>query len=422
MTRLVVTGVERTFPGQVPVRALRNATLTIDQGDYVAIEGPSGSGKSTLLNQIALLDTPTGGTYTIDGADTAGLDDAARARLRSQTFAFIFQSFHLLGRRTVLDNVALGTLYRALPARQRRELARDALEFVGLAGKANQRTALLSGGERQRVAIARAITARTPVVVADEPTGNLDRTTGERVMETLERLNATGTTLVIVTHDPQLAARAPKRLHVLDGVVTQQDGGAASRQSSVVGRSGGDGQGAGGSSLPHAADADGAGRAGGADGADGPSADPPSPQPCPPGRASRVRLRDALADAWQGLRSAPSRTLALIASVGLGVGLALATAGLSATAQGQVSDIFDAGRNQRVALTSPDLTQSPADTAAVTDPAGRSRLAGLAGVQAAAVLVSHDEVSVTTSANEPSSAGRAVPLTGVVAGTLPTRS
>ena len=212
MATLTLEHVSRTYRGASPVEALKDVSLTISQGEYVAIEGPSGSGKSTLLNQLALLDVPTEGEYLIDSHPTTGLSDAGRARLRSATFAFIFQSFHLLEGRSVLDNVALGTLYRGLAASRRRELARQALEVVGLAAKAGERAARLSGGERQRVAIARAIASGAPVVVADEPTGNLDSANSLTVMETLEELNPRGSTLIVVTHDAHVASTGQRQI------------------------------------------------------------------------------------------------------------------------------------------------------------------------------------------------------------------
>ncbi|WP_084355367.1 ATP-binding cassette domain-containing protein [Actinomyces radicidentis] len=388
MTTLCLDDVGRTYPGEVPVLALAGVSLHVTQGEYLAIEGPSGSGKSTLLNQIGLLDTPTTGQYTIDGQDTTDLSDAARARLRSQTIAFIFQSFHLLDSRTVLDNVALGTLYRGLPQRRRRELAHEALEFVGLAHKEWQRASRLSGGERQRIAIARAIASGAPVVLADEPTGNLDRATGTQVMDTLERLNKRGTTLIVVTHDPDVATRAHRRLHVLDGHVTettQPTSPTPSADTAVL------------------------------------ATEPPAPE----GRPSRLRPPDGLIDAWRGLWSKRSRAAALIASVTLGVGLALTTAGLSTTAQAQVSGLFDAQRNQRVALTSPALTED-ANNVAVTQAVSEdslTRLDDIAGVQGALVAANHGQVvaSTTPTSLELARSQGATPhdLLGLVAGRVP---
>ncbi|WP_172191696.1 ATP-binding cassette domain-containing protein [Actinomyces faecalis] len=381
MALLELRDVCRTYAGEVPVPALHGVTVRIKQGEYVAIEGPSGSGKSTLLNQIGLLDTPTSGSYLVNGQETTRLGDTARARLRSQTIAFIFQSFHLLNSRTVLDNVALGTLYRGLPQRRRNELAHEALEFVGLAHKEWQRASRLSGGERQRVAIARAVASGAPVVVADEPTGNLDRATGAQVMRTLERLHERGTTLLVVTHDSAVAARAARRLHVLDGRVHEDEPAVSSRD--------------------------------------------PVEAPRPEGRPSRLRPVDGLIDAWKGLWSKRSRAVALIASVTLGVALALTTAGLSTTAQAQVSGLFDAQRNQRVTLTSPALTEESraAVTAQAVSEESLDRLGDVAGVRSCLVTVNHGQVVASTL---PQSAQRARAsgavernLIGVVGARLP---
>lgn len=446
MVQLTMLGVAKTYPGASPVTALRDATLTIAQGDYVALEGPSGSGKSTLLNLIALLDRPSRGTYLIDRRDAARLGDAARARHRSATFAFIFQSFHLLDGRTVVDNVALGTLYRGLPLARRLAAAREALSFVGLTHRADQQVEKLSGGERQRVAIARAIASGAPVVVADEPTGNLDSASGAQVMDTLERLNAQGATVIVVTHDAAVAARAGRRLHVRDGVVTEVGGAGAG----VPGPADAEPAGAraecvapsSASAVPPVApgsrsQAVALTRAAPAD-VPGPLPPPPEPtrsvgRPRPSqGRDSVVRLPDLVRDAWKGMWTRAGRTLALVAAVALGVGLALTTAGLSASANAQVSGLFDAQRNQWVGMTAtiPDPDSAVGGEAA--SPVSLGRLEGLAGVDAAAVLLTHEKTPVTTglwSVNASAGlgaggagtggAGQSVDLVGVVGGALP---
>ena len=185
MVELRLSGVGKTYAGEVPLEALRDVTLTIRQGEFISIQGPSGAGKSTLLNQLALLDTPTSGDYLIDGVGVRTLGERRRAVVRSENFAFIFQSFHLLQGRSVVENVALGLLYRGLGHRRRLLAARRALDFVGLGRKSSQRVEKLSGGERQRAAIARAIASGAPVIVADEPTGNLDSRNSDQVMELL---------------------------------------------------------------------------------------------------------------------------------------------------------------------------------------------------------------------------------------------
>ena len=213
----------KTYAGEVPLRALRDVTLTIRQGEFISIQGPSGAGKSTLLNQLALLDTPTSGDYLIDGVGVRTLGERRRAVVRSENFAFIFQSFHLLPGRSVVENVALGLLYRGLGHRRRLLAARRALDFVGLGRKSSQRVEKLSGGERQRAAIARAIASGAPVIVADEPTGNLDSRNSDQVMELLSQLNRRGSTVIVVTHDDRVASYASRHLRVEDGVVEELD-------------------------------------------------------------------------------------------------------------------------------------------------------------------------------------------------------
>jgi len=216
--RLVLRDVGRSFGTEPRIVALASIDLDIPQGAFLAIEGPSGSGKSTLLNQIALIDAPTSGGYDIDDTAAGSLDESARARLRSDTFGFIFQNFHLMARCSAVENVELGLLYRGVPWRQRRELALDALSRVGLSERAYVEARKLSGGERQRVAIARATLAGAPVIVADEPTGNLDSRTGESIVDQLAELNAAGSTIVIVTHGACTLAetliRPPGRLYL----------------------------------------------------------------------------------------------------------------------------------------------------------------------------------------------------------------
>ncbi|MEW9527671.1 ABC transporter ATP-binding protein [Microbispora sp. NPDC049125] len=204
----------------VTVDALRGVTLSIAQGEFVAIVGPSGSGKSTLMHLLGCLDRPTSGTLRVGGVDVATLDDGSLADLRNQTIGFVFQSFHLLARTSALDNVALPLVYRGVSRAERRERARAALEAVGLGHRLGHRPSQMSGGEQQRVAIARALVGDPQVVLADEPTGNLDTRNGEEVMALLSRLNAgSGVAVVLVTHDAEVAARARRQIHVRDGVV-----------------------------------------------------------------------------------------------------------------------------------------------------------------------------------------------------------
>lgn len=414
MPVLTVEHLDKTYPGHVPVRALIDVCLTVEQGEYVAIEGPSGSGKSTLLNELALLDQPTRGEYLIDGVATSESDDAARARLRSATFAFIFQSFHLLDGRSVVDNVALGTLYRGLPFARRRELAREALEFVGLADRSDERAENLSGGQRQRVAIARAIASGAPVVVADEPTGNLDQASGAVVMDTLERLNSQGATVIVVTHDPQVSVRARRRLRVLDGHVEDVTSTSSSTTDGARGVS----------ETSRGGDAVANNRAGTCT-APPPTSDsglvPPACAPAPEGCDSKVRFQDAIGDAWRGMWVRPSRTLGLIAAVAVGVGLALTTAGLSQTASSQVSAIFDAQRNQRVAMTSPSLSAGTATADQAASGESLDRVLALVGVEEAAVFLTHSSVTIATTPQGTSSQDQQQnpDLVGLVDGHLP---
>ncbi|MCL2803993.1 MAG: ABC transporter ATP-binding protein [Micrococcales bacterium] len=209
--------VSRSFPGPREVLALRGVDMTIRAGDYVSIMGPSGSGKSTLLNVLGLLDTPTVGTYRLAGVDTIGLKDKARTNLRGRRLGFVFQAFHLLPRRTVLDNVVMGMAYSGVPRAERVRRAITALERVSLLQRASFYPITLSGGERQRVAVARAIAGQPAVLLADEPTGNLDQATSGGMLDVLDGLNAQGLTVVVVTHDKSVAERAGRRMVMADG-------------------------------------------------------------------------------------------------------------------------------------------------------------------------------------------------------------
>ena len=211
--------VSRTFPGTPPVEALKPTDLTIERGQYLAIVGPSGSGKSTMLHLLGLLDTPTGGTYLLDGVDTGALSEGQRAGMRSARIGFVFQSFHLLAHRTTVENVLLAEIYRPGSGESRRDRAVAALEQVGLGHRLDAFPTTLSGGERQRVAIARALVGRPSLLLADEPTGNLDTATGNQILGLFEGLHATGLTLAVITHDPDVAARAQRQVRILDGVL-----------------------------------------------------------------------------------------------------------------------------------------------------------------------------------------------------------
>lgn len=215
-----LNSIERTFTlGDSKVHALRDVNLTILPGEYIAVMGPSGSGKSTLLNLIGLLDRADAGAYNLEGRDVTTLDQNELAKVRSERIGFIFQSFHLVPRLTAAANIELPLTLSGIPAAERNKRVVQALKEYGLTDRAQHRPNELSGGQRQRVAIARATVQRPAVLLADEPTGNLDRVTGEEVIRLLEALNAQGMTLIVVTHDPMLGARARRQIRMEDGSI-----------------------------------------------------------------------------------------------------------------------------------------------------------------------------------------------------------
>jgi macrolide transport system ATP-binding/permease protein len=350
---LSLGAVGRRFPGAVPVDALSEVTLDIEQGEFVAIEGPSGGGKSTLLNVIGLLDVPTSGEYRIGSEVPGTASSLVKARLRSETFGFIFQGFHLLDRRDAVDSVELGLLYRGVPAAERRRLALDAMRRLGVGHLAATKASLLSGGERQRVAIARALASRAPVIVADEPTGNLDSANSETVISALLALNRTGATVVLVTHSGEVAAAARRRIRLADGRLLSDDDDDDDDD---------DRRSASPRELPS--------EPGGAD-----------PRT---GTPATVRASDVARDAWATLRSRPGRFLSLASAVALGVALAVASLGIAQSASFQVSDVFDSHVSRDVTL-----QWSPGDLAEQSEAMQLSipeRLADLSGVETAAVL------------------------------------
>jgi len=218
--QIELRGIERVFQlGDSQVHALRRLDVSIAPGEYVAVMGPSGSGKSTLLNLLGLLDRPNAGLYRLEGRDVTTLTPDEQARVRSERIGFVFQSFHLVPRLTAAENIALPLTLAGIAPRERTERVARALADYGLETRADHRPDQLSGGQRQRVAIARATVMQPAVILADEPTGNLDRATGEEVIRLLEQLNSRGVTLIIVTHDPSLGSRARRQLLMEDGAL-----------------------------------------------------------------------------------------------------------------------------------------------------------------------------------------------------------
>ncbi len=215
-------GIKKVFyTDEVETHALAEIHLEVRRGEYVAISGPSGCGKTTMLSLLGLLDTPTGGEYWLDGKPVAQLSPAERARIRNREIGFIFQAFNLIGDLTVFENVELPLTYRGMPAAERRQRVLAALEKVGMSHRVKHYPSQLSGGQQQRVAVARAVAGEPLILLADEPTGNLDSTNGEQVMGLLQELHRGGATICMVTHDPRYAAHADRAIHLFDGRVVE---------------------------------------------------------------------------------------------------------------------------------------------------------------------------------------------------------
>ena len=341
--------ISRQFGTEPAVHALVGVDLTVKQGEWLTITGPSGAGKSTLLNIIGCLDQPTSGTYLIDGIDTTQLTDRQRAGLRSERIGFVFQSFHLLPYRTVLENVMLAEVYRKQSRAGRRERALAAIERVGLAHRAEFSPLKLSGGEKQRVAIARAVVGSPSLLLCDEPTGNLDTKSAASILDLFEQLNKDGLTLVVVTHDENVAKRAARRVHIVDGSLTEL------------------------AQPPNGANAH----------------EPMSAVPATwKGRVSRssVTIRDLLNEALAGMFSRPGRMVLTVLGVVIGLAALVATVGLTRTAGNRVISQFD-----RLAATELFITARPGQATGIVDPRAipwdaPARLHRLNGVVAAGTL------------------------------------
>jgi putative ABC transport system ATP-binding protein len=229
-----ISGMARSFLlGNETVQALRGVDLSVERGEYLSIVGPSGSGKSTLMNLIGCLDTPTAGRYVLDGIEVQDLSDDTLAEIRNRKIGFVFQSFNLLPRASAVDNVALPLLYSGRSRKDRRDAAVAALRRVDLGSRLDHRPEQLSGGQRQRVAIARALVNRPAILLADEPTGNLDQRTGADIIHLFEQLNGDGVTVILVTHDQHLAERTRRRVEIIDGLISSDSPGAA-RQNDPI--------------------------------------------------------------------------------------------------------------------------------------------------------------------------------------------
>ncbi len=329
-----------------PLHALADINLAIHEGEFVAIVGPSGGGKTTLLSLLGLLDSPTSGEYFVGGIATSSLSETERTRLRATMFGFVFQAFHLLDRRPISDSAELALFYQGVPATERAERASSALSSLGLGGREKGLASKLSGGQRQRVAISRAVASGNPVILADEPTGNLDSETGAAVLAEFQNIHRSGGTVVVVTHSDEVAATADRIVRISDGQIVSDNGARRSADT--------------------------------------------APKPAHSG-LRRVRSSDMLREAVRSVMSRGGQSLGLVLAVAVAVALMIISLGLGASASAQVSETFDARANREVAVTW-DQPSARAVADAMED------AAGLAGVEAVAGLVDHGEVDVATPA------------------------
>ena len=343
------------------VEALRGVDLDINEGEFIAIVGPSGGGKSTLLAVLGLLDMPTQGSYELDGIETTGLPEQQRTRMRARTLGFVFQAFHLLDSRPVTDSVELGLLYRGVSRDRRRERSHNALQRLGIGGRADALARDLSGGQRQRVTIARALASETRILLADEPTGNLDSLSGEAVLSELRSLHEDGVTVIVVTHSEAVASAAQRRIHISDGRIISDTG---SRER----------------------------------------LEPPSNrQPAQATHRGAIRRRDLWRDALASVVSRGSQSAALVIAVALAVGLIIVSLGLGQTARAQVSATFDSHANREVTA---EVVTSPDDQLDATSVVERVR--SVAGVDAVAALVTRAPIKVSALGGTATVAGRLV--------------
>jgi macrolide transport system ATP-binding/permease protein len=356
---VALRGVSKQFGTDPAVHALTGIRLSVMRGEWLAITGPSGAGKSTLLNVIGCIDKPTSGTYRLDDVETTTLSDNQRAGLRSQRIGFVFQSFHLLPYRSVLENVMLAEVYRLGPRNGRRDRALAAIEKVGLLPRANFPPSKLSGGEKQRVAIARALIGSPALLLCDEPTGNLDSRSSANILDVLQDLNNGGLTTIVVTHDETVASRARRRIHVVDGLIADE-----TVQSTRV-----------------------------------PRAHPTGIHLSLPFARSRISFRDLIGEAVAGMYARPVRMMLTVLGVVIGMGALVATVGLTRTAGNRIISQFD-----QLAATELFITARPGATTGIVDARAipwdaPDRLRRLNGVVAAGTITDIDSGDALVSAS-----------------------